>query len=724
MTRPVHLSLALWLAFAVGGQGVASAQVVTVVPLDGVPLDAVATDGAAVASTAADAASGQSVTSTGVDPAASLREDLGFLASDELRGRSVEDDSIDVAADYIARRMSEIGLDTTAVAGSPLQPFDVVLGARPAEADRNSLVLTTPGSIVETKDKDGESLGSEGESVLALGSAFTPLAVGSPSGEVSGPMVFAGYGITAPKLDYDDYQNIDANGAIVIVLRKEPQLNDPESRFQGTRNTQHAFFSTKISNAIKQGASAVILVNDPQSVQQAIDNVRAKITREEQRRDNVNRQLAELPEEAANSRAKLNESLERIDQSIAALEQELEQAERGLLGISEAGRKEEGTPSIPVVSVARDVIDGWLQRFAGRTLEQVEREIDETGSPRSAVLDGAIASIAIELEPLKNKTSNVMGVLAGKGDLADQTVVIGAHYDHVGMGGIGSLAPGTIAVHNGADDNASGTTVLLALAERLKASLASKESHRRILFIAFTGEERGLLGSRHYVRNPRFPLDSTVAMVNLDMVGRLRDNELTVYGTGSSLSFDALVDRINQQQPEPFQLFKVASGYGPSDHQSFYEAGVPVLFFFTGLHSDYHRPSDDFDKIEFGGLSRITDIVSDVAFELAIRHDRPEYAETDKRVRIRRQMTAFLGVSLSNRQDHVTISGVVDGGPAQQAGIEPGDRLEKLGDQRVRTAYEVIEWVRSRSPGDRATATVRRGGRSIELTVELAKRPE
>jgi hypothetical protein len=213
-------------------------------------------------------------------------------------------------------------------------------------------------------------------------------------------------------------------------------------------------------------------------------------------------------------------------------------------------------------------------------------------------------------------------------------------------------------------------------------------------------------------------------MVNLDMVGRLRDNELTVYGTGSSLSFDALVDRINVAQPEPFRLFKVASGYGPSDHQSFYESGVPVLFFFTGLHSDYHRPSDDFDKIEFGGLSRITDIVSDVAFELAIRHERPEYAETDKRFRIRHQLTAFLGVSLSDRQDHVMISGVVDGGPAQQAGIEPGDRLEKLGDQRVRTAHEVIEWVRSRSPGDRATASIRRGGRSIELTVELAKRPE
>ena len=159
-------------------------------------------------------------------------------------------------------------------------------------------------------------------------------------------------------------------------------------------------------------------------------------------------------------------------------------------------------------------------------------------------------------------------------------------------------------------------------------------------------------------------------MVNLDMVGRLRDNELTVYGIGSSAEFDALVEKTNAEQAEPFRLFKVITGYGPSDHQSFYEEGIPVLFFFTGLHNDYHRPSDDFDKIDFGGLTRITDIVSDVAFELAIRRERPEYAKTDNRVQIRRQLTAYLGVSLTDREDHVTISNVAAGGPAEQGGIK------------------------------------------------------
>jgi hypothetical protein len=264
---------------------------------------------------------------------------------------------------------------------------------------------------------------------------------------------------------------------------------------------------------------------------------------------------------------------------------------------------------------------------------------------------------------------------------------------------------------------------MLGVAAQLKGHLASKVSHRQLVFLAFSAEERGLLGSKHYVRHPRFPLESTATMVNLDMVGRLRDNELTVYGTGSSPGFDELVEQANQQQTTPFRLFKVATGYGPSDHQSFYEAGIPVLFFFTGLHNDYHRPTDDFDKIDFGGLSRITDIVSDVVLELATRPGRPAYAKTENRVQIRRQLTAFLGVSLRDQEDHVTISDVVAGGPADRGGIKRGDRLEKLGDQQVRTAFEVIEWVRGHSPGDKVQVLIAREGRQQKLTVQLARRP-
>jgi hypothetical protein len=289
------------------------------------------------------------------------------------------------------------------------------------------------------------------------------------------------------------------------------------------------------------------------------------------------------------------------------------------------------------------------------------------------------------------------------------------------MGGYGSLAPGTIAVHNGADDNASGTAALLAIATRLRRLLSNAPSHRRVVLIAFTGEERGLVGSKYYVRSPLFPIDSTVAMVNMDMVGRLRDNELTVYGTGSGDFLDKIVERANQRQQ--FKLFKVPTGYGPSDHQSFYEAGVPVLFFFTGLHNDYHRPSDDFDKIDFGGMVRVTDIVSEVTFELATRQERPKYAETENRVRIRRQLTAFMGVTLSDRGDHVVISGLTADGPAERGGIREGDRLATLASRQVQTASDVLELMRTRSPGDQLKVQVVRGRRVIDFTIRLAARP-
>ncbi len=183
--------------------------------------------------------------------------------------------------------------------------------------------------------------------------------------------------------------------------------------------------------------------------------------------------------------------------------------------------------------------------------------------------------------------------------------------------------------------------------------------HRRIIFIAFTGEERGLVGSKHYVRSPGFRSESTVAMVNMDMVGRLRDNELTVYGTGSAPMMNEILDQANERQQ--FNLFQVATGYGPSDHQSFYEAGIPVMFFFTGLHNDYHRPTDDFDKINFGGLTRITDTVSEVTFQLATRENRPQYAKTEGLAKIRRQMTAYLGVQAFGSQWSCRADGA-DGG--------------------------------------------------------------
>jgi hypothetical protein len=636
-----------------------------------------------------------------------LQEDIEYLASEELRGRGVADETIDQAARFIAKRMSQVGLDTNVFDGSPFQKLNVRLGARPGSGKNNRIAIS---------HDDGEF----DRATATLSDGMNPLAIGSGSGQVTGRLVFAGYGITAPKLNYDDYEGIDVSGATVIILRKEPGMADPNSPFAGTRNTRHAFFATKISNAITHGAIAVILVNDPSSVLQSLQNDRHKINQELKRRESIAKQIENLPAQAVNNRKTLTQKISRIDSMVASMREELKQVERGVLEISEAGERDAAEASIPVVSVARDIVDNLLSQSTERSLEEIEEKIDQTVSPQSIALPNVTVTLRVELKPALAPTSNVIGVFAGRGELADQTVILGAHYDHVGMGGYGSLAPGTVAVHNGADDNASGTACLLASAAQLRERLAEESSHRRVVFIAFTGEERGLLGSKHYVRSPPFPLESTVTMVNLDMVGRLRDNELTVYGTGSGDLLDEILEKANEQQQ--FSLFKVKTGYGPSDHQSFYEAGLPVLFFFTGLHNDYHRPTDDFDKIDFGGLTRITDIVSEVTFELAIRKERPRYAETENRVRIRRQITAFMGVALSDRGDHVVLSGTTAGGPAESGGLRTGDRLEKLGNRRVRTASDVLELMRNHSPGDELKIRVTRGGKTIDVTIRLAAR--
>lgn len=662
-------------------------------------------------------------TSTGpaaerVDWKRSLRSDVHYLAGEELRGRSVTDETIDQAAEYIAERFAEAGLETDVFGDSPRQTLEVALAARAGAAEKNrvSFQIHSGGTPHDSSSDD-----SPVTITASLGDGMNPLAIGVNEAEVEAPVAFAGYGITAPKLGYDDYAGIDVEGKAVLVLRKEPGMADPDSPFDGTETTRHAYFATKVENAIRHGAVAVLLVNDPASVAEAVEQVEQRITKEKQRSHSITEQIDELPEEAVNSRQNLRKKLAGIEGILENYRSELDAARRGVLGVSEAGRQSAEATEIPVISLSRGLTDRLLMESTGRSLASLEAEIDRTDSPKSLRLPRTDASLRSQLKPTSVSTSNVVGVLPGRGNLDDQTVVIGAHYDHVGMGGFGSLAPGTVAVHNGADDNASGTATLLAAASRLTERLKDVASHRRIVFIAFTAEERGLLGSRHYVRHPRFPLEETVAMINLDMVGRLKDNELTVHGTGSAVGINRIVDQANAELG--FDLYKIASGYGPSDHQPFYRAGVPVLFFFTGLHPDYHRPSDDFDKINFGGMARITDMVVKVAERLAVRDARLEYAVTEDQVRIRRQLTAYLGVRLSDKADHVVLSEVVADGPADRGGLRREDRLVQLGEQPVTTAEEVLDVMRRQAPGDTLVVRFVRDGQQFEAEVQLDKRP-
>jgi Zn-dependent M28 family amino/carboxypeptidase len=316
---------------------------------------------------------------------------------------------------------------------------------------------------------------------------------------------------------------------------------------------------------------------------------------------------------------------------------------------------------------------------------------------------------------------NVVAVLEGEGPLADETIVLGAHYDHLGLGGAGSLAPWTTDIHNGADDNASGTATLLEAARRLATS--GEKPRRRIVFIAFTGEERGLLGSAHYVRQPRFPLESTVAMFNLDMVGRLNENKLQVFGTGTAKEFEPLVDKLGEQYG--FQIAKHPGGFGPSDHSSFYAKKIPVLHLFTGTHSDYHRPSDDSPKINVEGMRRVADMLVDVVRATDAAEAKPTYIEI-KRVEALGDGgdRPYFGSipDYGGNVEGLLLSGVVEGGPAEKGGLKGGDVIVKLGDSKITGIEDFDSALRKHKPGDKIKVTVQRDGKPVELEVTLSRR--
>ncbi len=656
-----------------------------------------------------------------VDPAvldAKLRRDLGFFADDAQVGRGVGTPGIEASANYIAESFAASGLRTDLFDGKPFQAVQIPISVSLGDAASNQLQFTpiATGDANQLTTRPLTNIDAE------LDVAFRPLAIGS-SAKVQGDAVFVGFGITAPEFGYDDYAKVDVRGCVVILVRKEPLDSRGNPRFGRSKNSRHAYFETKVKNAAEHGAVGVLLVNDEESVRDAVAQVDFRINAETTRLNQLAKQLAELPESATNSRQAIRQRRDDATQMLQSLRTERTVSEDGLLEIGEGGESP-AVKGVAVASLSRTVASKLLRAVGWDSIDDTIARIHRTGRPASTLLAHR-AALATELSASVAKSANVLGVLEGKGDLAEQTVVVGAHYDHVGMGGYGSLAPGTFAIHNGADDNASGTSVALASADLVRDKLANVASHRRVVFIAFTGEERGLLGSQYYVRHPRFALESTVAMINLDMVGRLRGDDLTVYGTGTAIEFDALLDQVGEGLN--FKFFKVPSGYGPSDHQSFYLAKIPVLFFFTGLHNDYHRPSDDIEKINFPGLARITELTAGAAAKLALVPTSPRYAQTDRDVSIRWQPTAYLGVQLQQAGgglDGVVVSGVSPRSAAEVAGLRSGDRLRQVDGIPLRAISDLLELIRQREVDDPLQLQYVRDGVEQTTTAILKPRPE
>jgi hypothetical protein len=644
-----------------------------------------------------------------------LDEAIRYLASDDLEGRGLATKGINDAADYLAEQFRALGLKTDLYNGTPFQIFETTISSKLGPAENNHARLVSPG-------------GGEKPVEWKLGKDFQPLGVGG-SAEFDLPLVFAGYGISVKAskgegegedFSYDDYDGVDVKGKAVIILRHEPQQLNPHSPFEGTRDSRHAPIARKISNAYQHGAESVLLVTDDveirKKVEEAVKAYQKALDAVAKANDEFKAVEKPSPEEIDAHRKKIDALLAQAKAAGEKIE-----AERDPLFAFDRGGDATESRRFPVLHVRREAIDAAVKAALGTSLGELERQIDGDLKPRSRELAGWRIVGRTDVERVEVPIKNVVAVLEGEGPLANETIVVGAHYDHLGRGESGSAAPGSKEIHNGADDNASGTAAMIEVARQLASR--EKKLPRRVVFIAFTGEERGLLGSAKYVHEPLFPIENTVAMLNMDMVGRMKNDELVVYGTGTATQFDGLIDTLNAEHG--FKIKREEGGFGPSDHSSFYAMKIPVLHFFTGLHNDYHRPSDDSNKVNLSGMRRVSEMVAEAAVKIAESDARPTYAIVAREGFRRGQATGdrpYFG-SIPNLggsdEDGYAIQGVSGGGPAEKAGLKGGDVIVRFGDSKIGNLADFDSALRKYKGGDAVPVVVRRDGQEVKLEVTL-----
>ena len=636
-----------------------------------------------------------------------LLTDIKYLASDELEGRGVGLAGLDAAADYIRDQFAKVGLKLDSVGGGPYQTFTMSTGA--TLGSLNALEISGPEAKKLTLTQNAD---------------FVPQSFGA-SGTFSGELVFCGYGIEAPDKDpsknFDEYAGIDLKGKVAIIMRKVPQQGNPHGNFSDSRGgvSSHGELRTKLDRAFAKGAVAVLFVNDPYSGRNELEQDKKQVAT---LADAVATAAVEFEAVDPQDSEKLTAARQKLSEEVAKYK-----AGKGHLGTAEPDTLmkfgyggSDAIRNLPVLHMTRAVCDSVLKLALNKTLADVESAIDKDLKPHSGVLTGWTAGGVVTIERKQALVKNVVAVLEGSGPLADETIVVGAHYDHVGRGGPGSFVPGSNEIHNGADDNASGTVSLLEIARRLAGR--QEKLPRRIVFVAFTGEEMGLFGSARYTKEPVFPLDKTIAMINMDMVGRLQNDKLTIFGAGTSPVWNDMLTRLGKASH--FELSLKPEGMGPSDHQSFFLKQIPVLHFFTGSHGDYHRPSDDWDKINIPGTERIVDLIEKLVIELASQPERPQYIAVKGTAQISDRPAGsrpYFGSvpDFGTEQPGYALSGVVPGGPAEKGGLKAGDRIVQLGQHRIENLSDFDDALRKFSPGETVDVAVMRGEERVLLKVVL-----
>jgi hypothetical protein len=648
-----------------------------------------------------------------------------FLADDQLEGRQPGTPGIEQAAEYIANQFKAAGLKAGGDGGTYFQQFEVRRGKKLVDAEAE-LSVDGPDAKWQFR-QDWISLPFADEA------------------DITAPLAFAGYGIDALLHDYSDYKDFDATGKVLLIFRSEPQAGDPNADFGGQDPSRYAMFNVKAQTAARHGAKAILFVNPP--------------------------------------RTGMDDTLYKFDEDLSYR-----------------------SFDVPLVQITRPVAAALLKQAGLPTMEELHEKLRPEQPGLSADMKLTV-HLKTGVRPNLIPTRNVIGLLPGTGD-TEETIVVGGHYDHLGkVARQFQRDDNTPVIHNGADDNASGTAAVIELARVL-----GKEDHlrRNVVFIAFSGEEMGLLGSKHYIESLHLedngevaragerstrdgaqagegavvrpvahstdadatakkpPADkapvnhsSVRAMVNFDMVGRLKLDKFTVFGVPSAPEFADVVQRAADHAG---LKYRAAPGVaGNSDHAGFYYAHIPVLFAFTGVHKEYHRPEDDWQLIDAEGAARILGMFSEVIRDLANMEVGPTYRRVDaapepedeemkpgvehekdkekaagahggdgKKGEVEQPSMPKVRLGIvpdySGARDEagMVIDTVMDNGPAKAAGLKDGDRIVRIGDQKVTDVYTYMQALGAFKGGESIDVVIVRDGKeqTIKVTLKAAPKPK